>query len=396
MASETEDMRANDDRRFLTRDDPGRRSDDRDSTTFLSESDVGPRYTPGSYLFLVLAILMIGTVTVRALNTRLAPMLFDEPFVTQTARKMHAGMNYATYDLNIETRGLRRDHIHSLEERPDFIVMGASHWQEAHGALMPGVRYYNAHVHRDYYEDIVTVVYWLVKADKLPEKLVISIRDNQFTPPDERTDFLWVPVLDDYREAARFFDLEAHQVYANGLTPQLRQILSLQILRDNVLRYFDAGDHPHPTRATANESLDVLLSDGAIYWSEKHRRSYTRERTFRQSRLLADGKRESPPKLNAEGLAQVERVFAYLHTHGVDVYIAHPPFNPIVWEELLGTPYMEGLERLQQTVAEMAGRYGFQVIGSFNPHDVGCTTEMYIDGEHSSPECLGNILLQAQ
>lgn len=384
------------DRRFLKRSDAGRRGDDKDGTTFLGadEADSVPRYTSGSYLFLIFSIIVIGMVTIRAVNSALAPMLYDDRHITDVARQMHDGKHYATYDLNIETRLLRREHIRSLAATPDLAVMGASHWQEAHNGLLPDTLYYNAHVHRDYYEDIVTVVYWLVKHEKLPKRLVISLRDNQFTPPDQRTDFLWVPILEDYRAgAAPFFGITPHRVFENGLTPQLRQILSLEIMIGNVIRFLDADDapdfalRPHPT-------LDLLRHDGSIYWSQRHRDGFTTERTEHESRLLAEAKQDSPPVIDPAGVAAVEQVFAYLQQKGVEVYLAHPPFNPLVWDALDGTPYMRGLERFDQLVAGFATRYGFTRIGSFNPHDLGCTSDMYIDGEHSSPECLGRILLQ--
>ena len=385
------------DRRFLKRADSGRRSEEIEETTFLGtgEDEVGPRYTPGSYLFLMFATFIIGVVTVRALNTELAPMLYGRNHIIATAPEMHGTVNYATYDLNIETRLLRREHMRSLDEAPEITVMGASHWQEAHNALMPDARYYNAHIHRDYYEDIVTVVYWMVKYERLPEKLVLSIRDSQFMAPEDRTDFLWVPILDDYRaEAAPYFELTPHRVFENGLTPQLRQVLSLEILMDNIHRYLRADELPHLTQEIVHPTLDILRHDGSIYWSEKHREGFTAERTLRESKLLADGKRYNPPQIDPYAVEAIDRVLGYLHRRGVEVYLAHPPFNPQVWDDLEDTPYMEGLADIKALVAGYAEKYGFDVIGSFNPHDLGCTAEMYIDGEHSSPECLGRILLQ--
>lgn len=385
------------DRRFLPRSEPGRRSEDHDGSTFLggAGTELSPRYSPGSYLFLLIATIIIGTVTVRALNTILAPMLYDNSRIMAVAPQMHDGMNYATYDLNIETRLLRREHLRSLAEVPELIVMGASHWQEAHESLMPGTSYYNAHIHRDYYEDIVTVVHWMVKYEKIPEKLVLSIRDNQFLAPEDRTDFLWVPILQDYRaEAAEYFDLPTHRTFENGLTPQLRQVLSLEILLANILRFFSAGDLPHLTNETTHPTLDVLRHDGSIFWSEKHREQFTVERTIAESRALSDAKRDNPPPMDPEGVEAIDRVLAYLHQRGVDVYLAHPPFNPMVWDDLVGTPYMDGLNDVKELVADFAKKYGFKTIGSFNPHDLGCTSDMYIDGEHSSPDCLGRILLQ--
>lgn len=399
MTDRVIDSRGGDDgdRRFLKRADPGRRSEDLDGTTFLGGVDVDsePRYSTGSYLFLLIATIIIGTVTIRALNTSLAPMLYDDFHIVATAPEMHDRINYGTYDLNIETRLLRREHLLSLEGVPDLIVMGASHWQEAHAALMPDTYYYNAHVHRDYYEDIVTIVYWMIKHEKIPERLVISIRDSQFLTPEARTDFLWVPILPDYRaEAAPYFGIQPHRMFENGLTPQLRQVLSLDILIDNIQRYIEAGELPHLTSSTTHETLDVLRHDGSIYWSEKHRDSFTRERTILESHLLAAGKVNNPPVVDPAGIEAVERVFEYLQRRGVDVYLAHPPFNPLVWEQLQGTPYMEGLREIEALVDGLAKKYEFKTIGSFNPHDVGCTMDMYIDGEHSSPDCLGRILLE--
>ncbi|MEM7311971.1 MAG: hypothetical protein AAF497_02345, partial [Planctomycetota bacterium] len=356
-----------------------------DRSTFLggSELEGGPRYTTGSYLFLLIATIIIGGVTFRAFNTTLAPMLYDRSHIVKTAAQMHDGMNFATYDLNIETRLLRREHLRNLAATPDLIVMGASHWQEAHEALMPSTNYYNAHVHRDYYEDIVTIVHWLVKYDKIPKRLVISIRDNQFTRPEDRTDFLWVPILQDYRSgAAEYFGINPHRVFENGLTPQLRQILSLEILADNIGRYAEADELPHLTPAPSHRTLDVLRHDGSIFWSDKHRDGFTEDRTLRESRLLAESKADSPPIMDTEGIDAVDRVLEYLSRRGVEVYLAHPPFNPQVWDQLEGTPYMDGLKKVEELVEGFAQRYGFRTIGSFNPYDVGCSADMYIDGEH--------------
>lgn len=385
------------DRRFLTRPEAGRRSEDLQQSVFLGDTgaEIETRHTPGSYLFLLIATIIIGTVSIRSLNTSLAPMLYDDFHIAASAQQMQNDTNYATYDLNIETRLLRREHLRTLKTVPDLTVMGASHWQEAHGDLMPGVNYYNAHVHRDYYEDIVTVVHWMVKYEKLPQKLVISIRDSQFKSPETRTDFLWVPILSDYSaEAAPYFGITPHRLFDNGLTPQLRQALSLEILVDNVRRYFEADELPHLTKSTTHQSLDILRHDGSIFWSAKHRNSFTSERTISESKSLADGKRDNPPVMDPRGIDAVDRVLAYLQNRGVEVYLAHPPFNPLVWDELQGSPYMEGLKEVEALVAGFSAKYGFKKIGSFNPYDVGCTAEMYIDGEHSSPDCLGRILLE--
>ena len=384
-------------RRFLPRSDAGRRHVDRATSELLpdvSVDDEAARSTPATYLFILMSVLIIGVVSVRSLNAQLAPLLYDDRHVWSVGETLSEGQTYLTYDLNIETRGLRRESIRNLESRPELAVMGASHWQEAHGALMPGTNFYNAHVHRDYYEDLVAVAAWFFEYDRMPEKLVISIRDNQFTPVEARTDFLWVPVLPDYRESAEMFGLEPHSAFANGLTPRLRQSVSLPVLSDNIERFFDATSLPQASNVRLHETLDILLPDGGIYWSEKHRRGFTPERARREAIALAKDKIKSPPIMDPVGLETFDRVLEFLVGHGVEVFIAHPPFNPIFWETVEGTRYIPALRRVEEAVQALAEKHGLRVIGGFNPHDVGCTADMYIDGEHSNPLCLGEILLQ--
>ena len=386
------------DRRFLLRANAGRRQADQESSNLLPGVDIEDevaRSTPATYLFILLSVLIIGVVSVRSINSQLAPLLYDDRHVFDVGEALGKGNSYLTYDLNIETRGMRRESIRSLDEKPDLAVMGASHWQEADGAIMPSVNFYNAHIHRDYYEDLVAVAGWFYEFDRMPEKIVISIRDNQFTPVEARTDFLWVPVLPYYREIAHLFGLEPHSAYANGLTPRLRQSVSLPVLSNNIERFIEATSQPEVSDTQMHETLDVLLPDGGIYWSEKHRRGFTAERARFESIALAEAKIASPPTLDPEGLKTFDRVLEFFVQHGVEVYITHPPFNPIFWEAVQGTQYMPALHRVEAAVQDLADKHGLAVIGGFNPHEVGCTSDMYIDGEHANPLCLGEILLQA-
>lgn len=384
------------DRRFLDRAEPGRRDEDRLRADPLApiESEKATMAGPGTFLLLLFAVLVIGVVAIRSANMWLAPMLNDTRKIDEAAKILALPATYLTYDLNIETRRLRRQHIRLLGRTPEVIVMGASHWQEAHESLMPEADFYNAHVHRDYYEDIVAVSHWLIESGRLPETLVISIRDNQFLPVSARRDFLWTPVLPDYRRAARFFGLQPHMAYAHGFTPQLRQMTSIPLLWANVKRDFAAPAHPHATAATSHPTLDALLPDGSIFWSDAHRASFTQERSFRMSMEHADALRDTPPAVDPEGVASVDAAIGFLTGLGVEVVLAHPPFNPLFWDAVEGSPYREGLKRIEGIAAALAERHGLRIVGGFDPRAVGCTADMYIDAEHSGPACLGKILAE--
>ncbi len=390
------------DRRLLPRDEPGRRQEDARDQSLLTDEDesrlrLGRSTT--NYVLLVAAVLVIGAVGVRAANTALAPMLHDQSRISYAAQGLGLGRAYLTYDLNIETRQLREEHVRRLRRTPELVVLGASHWQEGHAWIAPGVDFYNAHVHRDYYEDILGVTDAFVDTGRLPPKMIITIRDMTFLPVEARTDFLWVPGLPAYRRMAERLGLPYHNAYAHGLTPQLRQELSLPLLGANIERRLAAPIAPRLTGdeapTEAHPTLSTLLPDGSVLWSQVQRESFTPERTRRLALELAADKAELLLPIDPLGVRSVDALIGYLVSQGVEVELAHPPFNPVVWDAVQGTAYIERLEAVLGVTRDLADKYGLRIIGSFDPYDVGCAEEMYIDGEHSGPECLRAIIAQS-
>ena len=75
-----------------------------------------------------------------------------------------ANKNYAVFDLNLNIRALREEQIKRMTTTPDVVLLGASHWQEAHSDLVQGQVMFNAHVHRDYWEDPLGVTELFVQA----------------------------------------------------------------------------------------------------------------------------------------------------------------------------------------------------------------------------------------
>lgn len=386
-----------DDRRFLPRDDVGRRESDRAERELLTdeqESQIQLSKASMRYVLVLGAAVVAGFVSVATLNKKLAPLLNDEARVKEAALVLASGRTYHTYDLNIETRALRSEHIRLLSRTPEVAVLGASHWQEGHATIAPGVDYYNAHVHRDYYEDILGVTEAFIAAGKLPKKMIITIRDNQFLPVEDRTDFLWVPGLEAYRRMAVRLGLPHHNAYAHGLTPQLRQKLSIPLLKANVERYFAAAVKPTASDARSHPTLDTLLPDGSIVWSTIHERSYTTESSRKKALDFAKYKSTRPLTIDPLGVRSVDTLLAFLKKRGVKIYLAHPPYNPIYWDAVQNTPYMKSLETVKKITRDLAKKHGLKIVGSFDPREVGCTSAMYIDSEHSGPECLSKILAQ--
>lgn len=342
--------------------------------------------------FIVFCIL--GVVGVWRANQHFAPMLFDQGLIREVAVTHTNNKNFGVFDLNINIRDLRNETIARMPVAPEAVVLGASHWQEARVTSVRGKNFYNSHVHRDYYEDMMAMTEMYVRHGKMPKEMIITIRDNLLTPVADRTDFLWLPGIKYYRAFAKRIGFKTHSHWETLPTQTWRELVSLPLLWTHGSRQLTAPVQPHATDKRFTETLDILLPGGSIVWSGEHKRMFTQERARAEALAFAKARRNDPPKIDPKGIKHMEALFDFLVSKGVAVTLAHPQFNPIYWDAVQGSPYMDGLKRVEDLTKHWAKKYGFEIIGGFAPSDVGCTADMYIDAEHGNSKCLGMLLQQ--
>jgi hypothetical protein len=318
--------------------------------------------------------------------------MYRPSYMEMVADTLAGGDNYAVFDLNINIRKLRDEQWKRLPAAPALLVLGASQWQEASAELLPNRGYLNGHIHRDYYEDVLGMVELLVRHDKLPRDLVITIRDRMFTPVAKRTDYLWLPGIPYYQAMAKRLSLPQLTFAETQPLQRPRELISLAMLFNNTTRWHYATDWPYPTTSAHHPSLDLLHPDGSITWSDTHMALFTQARSRKVSLAHADSNRNNPPLIDPKGVEAMDRVLAYLALRGVRVHLAHPPFNPIYWERVKGTPYMKGLEEVEAVTRELAARHKLGLVGSFDPNALGCHETHFIDAEHSNANCLRHLL----
>jgi hypothetical protein len=366
------------------------------ATATLAATDAKPsksarRMSAGRrYAGAVVAATLAGMAAICSLNQSYAPEMYGDTGMVPAAEASAAGKNYAVFDLNLNIRALRNEQLMRMTKTPDVILLGASHWQEANKDVLKGYDWFNAHIHRDYWEDPLGMVELLARHNRLPKKLIISIRDNQFTPVAARKDFLWEPGIPAYQAMTRRIGIETENYYSTLPYERARQLISLPMLFTNVTRWYNASERPHVSDEKHFKALDALLPDGSIVWSDNHMKVFTAERTRKESLSFAALRRDVPPKV----VYAFEKMLDYLKQQNVEVFLVHPPFNPIYYDGLEGSPYREGLKKIEELTKRIAADHGLKTFGSFNPHDIGCTSDMYIDAEHSNAKCLTKIFDQ--
>lgn len=328
-------------------------------------------------------------------NQAYGPEMYATNGMVPAAEAHAQGKNYAVFDLNLNVRALREAQLKRMTKTPELIILGASQWQEGHKELLRGLDVFNAHIHRDYWEDFPGMVELLVRYDRLPKKLIVAIRDKQFTPVEARKDWLWEPGIPAYRAMTRRLGIETESYVKTAPYHRLQALISLPMLFENFTRWYNAPEHPGPTTDRQKQKMDMIMPDGSIVWSSyKKLNVFSAKRTASEVDALVTSSLSSPLLIDPKGVAAYESVFAYLKSQGVQVYLTNPPYNPDFYDRIVGTPFAEGVARIDALTHKFSNEFGFPVFGNFNPHKAGCTSDMYIDAEHSSPQCLQKVFDQ--
>jgi hypothetical protein len=348
------------------------------------------------YLLTVAAIVAALLVALAGANYALNPYLYAPGYKADVAAAFERGSNFAVFDLNFDMRALRREHIARMQVGPEVVVLGGGYWQDAHAGLMPHARFYNAHVHGDYVEDILAVTELLVRHERLPRTMIIGIRDRSFAPPGSRRDWWWQFFLPEYRAMANRIGAEPVRWTETLSAGYLRELVSFRLFRTYFQRWLTADVTPGPTRESVLEAMDLLLPDGSIRWSRQHEAMFTPEFAAADVMQAARRRRRDVLPIDDRAVEALDRLVGFLRGQGVRVVLAHPPLHPSLYEQLDGTPYRETLSRVVDATRKLADKHGLSVIGSFDAGDVGCTAEMFIDREHANADCLRQILDQAQ
>lgn len=349
---------------------------------------------PVLYALMSVLIIVLGIAGVWKANVAFAPEMYAQGGMIPAAEAHAAGKNYAVFDLNLNIRRWKDELVRRLASTPDVVLLGASHWQEAHAGLVRSERMFNGHVHRDYWEDLLGVVEVYVRNNRLPKRMIIAVRDKQFTPLEMRKDFLWEPGIPNYRAMADRLGLAKEDAWKTYPYQRMKERLSLSMLFNNVTRWYNAKERPRETAELHFDHLDTLLPDGSILWSADHMAIFTPERAKRDALSFAEHARGNPPVVDPRGVEAFDALLGFLKKQGVQVVLVHPPFNPLFYDAVKNSPYLEGLDKIRAITSGFAAKHGLHVIGEFDPARVGCTADQYIDAEHANPACLRKVFDQ--
>jgi hypothetical protein len=225
-----------------------------------------PRWTPLRYAGLFAGVLLLGSAAIVSMNFWLDPLNFDARFQNQVAREFEQGGNHAVYDLNVDFRGLRREHIRQMKITPDVVIFAGSRFELASRNLFPNRSFYNAFGHSDYFEDLLAITELLRANDRLPKNLVLSVRFATFLPLAERKTDEWKMFWPEYRAMADRLGVDKVSFADNFPWRHWTQLLSIEALKHRL--QLAASKKPAPGPTSADRLPDMALLN--FKWVERH------------------------------------------------------------------------------------------------------------------------------
>lgn len=346
----------------------------------------------GWYVVVFVVLVAVIFAAVGVVNYRLSPLAYNPQTIRDVASTLTNGQNYANYDPNINWRALRREQIRQWTSTPDVILFGGSRWWEAHRDLLPGSTFANLWVSNDQAEDALALAYLLEEAGRLPKTLILSLRFISFQPPAEREATEWQEWAPEYRAMARRLGIMPHSYLTTAPVKQWSSMFYAPGAYDRIQQVRRVADRPGPTTSTQLPSLEVIGSDGSIYWSKASRARFTKK--FVDTAVAKELKRigNSAPKIDESLVADFEQVVRYLKAKGVRVVLAQTPYHPTFWNTVKTRPFGKVLLRLESIAQEMATRDGVLAIGSYDPQVIGCADADFIDQIHGNASCVSKVL----
>jgi hypothetical protein len=351
-----------------------------------------PRGRFWRYLLVFALVMLVVFAGIGVVNYRLNPLSYNGRYLHDAAQALTDGHNFANYDTSINWRALRREQIKQWTSTPDVIVFGGSRWWEAHADLVPGRTFKNLWVSNDQAEDALALTYLLESANRLPKVLILSLRFISFQPPADREFSEWQEWAPEYRAMAGRLGIEPHPHWTTAPVRKWSSLFYGPGAYSRVRQVERYSEQPGPTDSRSLKQLEVIASDGSIYWSEASRKKFTKAAVDKAvaGELRRIGQRA--PKIDRSLVAALATTVRYLQSKGVTVVLAQTPYHPTFWNTVKNRPFGHTLLSLESIASDMQQQHGVTSVGTYDPATLGCVASDYIDHIHAGAACVGKVL----
>ena len=235
-------------------------------------------------------------------------------------------------------------------------------------------------------EDYLALSAAILRNEKPPKVIVFGIDPWSF---NFNRDSRWVRYKQNFFNIKSKLEGEYHDDNSSSTLALMRNLISreyllrsLQLILSERLSIENVQEFDHRL------GLDdpVLLPDGSLIYSGKHIRSTLASKISGVHEFRIRGTRWVTEK----AVELLIRLVNHLQQQKFKIIFVLVPYHPAVWS-ITEQPSVSAMRMVESKVHEIARLTGIQVIGSYNPSNIGCTADEFFDEAHGKPICLTKL-----
>lgn len=283
-----------------------------------------------------------------------------------------------------------------LSAAPDVLVLGSSRSKQLRADSFPGRTFFNASLSGCSLTDYMALTALLESRGLLPRTIVIEM-STWFVGDEVVSVWPRFEIQQKALEAHILSGAPAPDVAADAAPADTRtRFLAPDYFQLSLFTFLDArfGD-------AAGESYRVLrpgeeptgltyLADGSEIFPLKRRKNLGTESVTALAIQAGQSPLGVPAAILPERQRVIEAFLLDLQSKGVEIILFLGPYHPATYEIMMGNQYRVVAD-IQRYYEDVAHRYGFRIVGSYNPADLNVDGSVYYDATHITPEALAGI-----
>ncbi len=235
-------------------------------------------------------------------------------------------------------------------------------------------------------EDYLALSEVILRNEKPPRVIVFGIAPWVFNfDRDQR----WVRYEQDFFNMRVKLEDKYHSDNSSSKLALVRNLISREyflrsmqlMLSERTLSIENAQEFDHQI------GLDdpVLLPDGSLIYSNKTQMNY-----FDSKVSAIDFRIKGTRWLTEKAVELFTRLVRHLQQQKFKVIFVLTPYHPAVWG-ITEQPAVSAMRIVESKVHKIARSTGVQVVGSYNPSNIGCTANEFFNASHGKSTCLTKL-----
>lgn len=293
-------------------------------------------------------------------------------------------------------RSLKRIMLEKLNIQPDVLVLGSSRAMPISQHFFKTSHFYNASVTGGSLEDDVAIYNIYSKRGWKPKTILISL-DPWILDANNQQNLWKISFLQEYREAINLllqrdiFSIDRYQEQWQGIVNKYSQLLSSNYFKASiknmhlmchVLKMPKGGVILNP-KANDQQNYpfcNIQFPDGTRLPSVGEELVSAENADFIGVMSVRNTAHEM--QINSDYMVLFEHFIKYLVAQHIHVVFYFPPYEPAAYQEMKKNPKFKMVGLVDKYFHDVALRYHFKVVGSYDPNQLNLHSDDFIDAMH--------------